>query len=319
MPTTSNVYQYTDSSSNLLRRAFNLIEIRPSEVTQEHLDDAKIAINLILLDWSTKGVNLWAVDLQIIPLLQGIATYSIDPATIAILDAYVSSQTGPAQNDTILESISRSEYARYPTKGQVSKPSVFWFDNLAPSQIYNSTLLGSAISISGSGSLATLTYSGSEALAVGAPIRISESSVPGYNVVSLVTSSSVQSGVVTVSFPSLLTDTITASGSVYLQSMTGPTITLYPVPSADNYPFLKFYRLRQNQYSEIRNGQIPEMPATWQLAFVDSLAYQLARSWKKPLAADLKLDAMDSYRAASGRNTESADLYISPDFARYTL
>lgn len=320
MPTTSNLYQFPDSTVSLLQRAFNLVGIRKTEVTQEHMDDVKIIINLMFSAWANIGVNLWAVDLQIIPMIDGVATYAVDPATIEILDTYISSPAGVSQQDLLLTSASRSEYARYVNKNQPGKPTIYWYDHLAPSQIYPSSILGPLLTISGTGSLATLTYTGTIALSAGAPINIQGCSVAGYNVVSLVTSSSVDAGVVTVTFPSLHTDAATASGSVFLQSMTGPTITLYQVPTAQSYPFLKFYRLRQNQFSDITNGQIAEMPYAWQNAFVDNVAYQLARSWAPPeKEQSLKQVAMESYISAAGRNVEVASLYITPDFGRYMI
>ena len=319
MPTTSNLYLFPDSTSNLLLSAFDDAGIRQTEVTQEHLDSSKRLINRIFSMWSNKGVNLWAVDLQIIPLIDGVATYVVDPATVAILDVYISTPQSASQTDLILTSASRSEYARYPNKLQPGKPTIYWYDNLAPSQIYPSSPLGPVLSISGTGSLATLTYSGLTALANGAPIRIDGCSVSEYNGVNLVTSSSVSGGIVTVTFPSLETQTVALSGNFFLQSMTGPTLTLYQVPTSNTYPFLKFYRLRQNQYSGISNGQIAEMPFAWQDAFCSELAFRIAKVWKPERAAELLSYAKESYEEAAGRNVESVSMFITPDFGRYNI
>ncbi len=63
------------------------------------------------------------------PLIQGQATYDVDPSTIQILDAYVSFN-GNAGTDRLIFPISRTDYASYPNKTTPGVPSVFWYDKL---------------------------------------------------------------------------------------------------------------------------------------------------------------------------------------------
>lgn len=59
-----------------------------------------------------------------------VSTFSVDPNTVMILDAYVSN-TGTGSNiDRIIMPISRTEYASYPNKQQAGFPTVYWFDRL---------------------------------------------------------------------------------------------------------------------------------------------------------------------------------------------
>jgi len=63
-----------------------------------------------------------------------VTTYSVDPSTVVILDAYVtntSNENNPI--DRIILPISRTEYASYPNKQQQGFPTVFWFDRLISS------------------------------------------------------------------------------------------------------------------------------------------------------------------------------------------
>lgn len=48
-----------------------------------------MAANLIFSDWDNDQPHLWRVDLQSIPLVQGIATYQLLPDTVLVLDAYL--------------------------------------------------------------------------------------------------------------------------------------------------------------------------------------------------------------------------------------
>jgi hypothetical protein len=110
--------------------AFNLIGIRNTSILQEHMESARMASNLMLGRWSSQGVNLWAVDLITVPLVQGTSTYTVDSNTIVMLDAYVTVGTGNAAQNLIMLPISRTEYASYPNKTQQGRPTVFWFDRL---------------------------------------------------------------------------------------------------------------------------------------------------------------------------------------------
>lgn len=59
-----------------------------------------------------------------------VATYSVDPNTVMILDAYMTDPSSGANVDRIILPISRTEYASYPNKQQQGFPTVFWFDRL---------------------------------------------------------------------------------------------------------------------------------------------------------------------------------------------
>ena len=92
---------------------------------------AKMATNMMLASWANQGVNLWAVDLISVPLVQGQATYNVDGNTVMILDAYMEIDNGASQPiDRIILPISRTEYASYPNKEQQGFTTTFWFDRL---------------------------------------------------------------------------------------------------------------------------------------------------------------------------------------------
>ena len=86
---TSGTYTFNPSLGELTLYAYNLIDVRNTALAQEHMEAARMASNLMLARWSNQGVNLWAVDLVTVPLVQGQATYSVDANTVMILDAYM--------------------------------------------------------------------------------------------------------------------------------------------------------------------------------------------------------------------------------------
>lgn len=128
--TTSGTYAFNPSLGELVLYAFNGAQVRNTAITQAHMESARIATNLLLARWANEGVNLWAVDLITTPLVQGQATYAVDPSTVVILDAYMVTNQGSSSTDRIILPISRTEYASYPNKQTQGFTTVFWFDRL---------------------------------------------------------------------------------------------------------------------------------------------------------------------------------------------
>jgi hypothetical protein len=133
--TSSGTYTFDPNLGELVLYAYNIAGLRNTSLTQEHFEAARMAANMMLASWSNQGVNLWAVDLQTVPLVAGQSTYSVPANTVVMLDAYIEN-TSSASNptDRIILSISRTEYASYPNKEQQGFPTVFWYDRqLSPS------------------------------------------------------------------------------------------------------------------------------------------------------------------------------------------
>lgn len=126
----SGTYDYNPSLGEITLYAFNLCGIRNTELLQEHMESARMAANMMLGRWSSQGVNLWTVDLQTIPLVQGISTYSVPSNTIVMLDAYITTSNGGQTIDRLILPISRTEYASYPNPEQQGFPTTYWFDRL---------------------------------------------------------------------------------------------------------------------------------------------------------------------------------------------
>ena len=227
--TTSGTYTYNPSLGELTLFAYNLAGVRNTALVQEHMEAARMAANLMLANWSNRGVNLWAVDLVTVPLVAGQSTYNVDGDTVVMLDAYMVIDDGNSDPiDRIILPISRTEYASYPNKEQQGFTTVFWFDRLI-----------------------------------------------------------------------------------------APTVTLWPVPDGNSAQFLKYYRVRRIQDSNLQGGQNVEIPYLWLDAFAYGLASRLAQIWNPPLIQMLKPLADEAYQVAADQNIETAATYISPMISGY--
>jgi hypothetical protein len=128
---TSGTYAFNPSLGELTLYAYNLCGLRNTSLLQEHMEAARMGANMLCANWSNRGVNLWAVDLITVPLVQGQKTYDVPLNTVTMLDAYVVIDNGNGQPiDRIIMPVSRTEYASYPNKEAQGFTTTFWFDRL---------------------------------------------------------------------------------------------------------------------------------------------------------------------------------------------
>ena len=228
---TSGTYAFNPSLGEITLYAYNLCGLRNTSLLQEHMEAARMAANMLCANWSNRGVNLWAVDLVTVALVQGQKTYNVDLNTVTMLDAYMVIDNGNGQPiDRIILPVSRTEYASYPNKETEGFTTTFWFDRLISPN---------------------------------------------------------------------------------------PTVTLWPVPDGSSAQYLKYYRVRQIQDSNLANGTQVEIPYLWMDAFAYGLAARLAIIWAPDKAQLLKPLADEAYTIAAEQNVETAQQYISPQISGY--
>jgi len=102
----------------------------------------------------------------------------------------------------------------------------------------------------------------------------------------------------------------------WFDRLLAPTVTLWPVPDG-SAQFLKYYRVRRIQDSNLQNGEQVEIPYLWLEAFAYGLAQRLATIWAPDKVAILKPMADEAYLVAAEQNVETAQQYISPMLSGY--
>lgn len=90
------------------------------------LRTARRSLNLLLLDWANRGINLWTVEQgqQILNYNQD--TYDIPVDTVDLLDHVIRTGTGTGQTDITITRISGSVYAAIPNKNATGRPIQVW-------------------------------------------------------------------------------------------------------------------------------------------------------------------------------------------------
>jgi hypothetical protein len=92
---------------------------------------ARRSLNLLLMEWSNFGINLWTIQQGSIPLITGTGTYDLPSDTIDLLDQVVRTGTGTSQIDINLSRISSSTYSTIPAKNVQARPVQVWINRQA--------------------------------------------------------------------------------------------------------------------------------------------------------------------------------------------
>ena len=89
---------------------------------------AKRSLNLLTIEWASRGINLWTIEEGSIPMVQGQIEYDLPVDTIDLLDSVIRTQTGIGQTDININRISVSTYATIPNKNAQGRPIQVWID-----------------------------------------------------------------------------------------------------------------------------------------------------------------------------------------------
>lgn len=132
----SGTYSFALTNADIIVEAFSRCGVRRTSLLTEHLKDAGNAINLALVTFANRQVNLWTYEQQTVSLVAGTTTYTLPARTIDILSCFIRTGSGDTQQDRIVWPVSTFEYSAFTNKNSQGFPSVFWFNRLATPQIY---------------------------------------------------------------------------------------------------------------------------------------------------------------------------------------
>jgi hypothetical protein len=89
---------------------------------------ARRSLNLLLIEWGSRGINLWCVEQGQIVLNTGVATYPLPVDTVDLLDHVIRTGSGQNQSDITISRISGSTYSTIPNKNALGKPIQVWIN-----------------------------------------------------------------------------------------------------------------------------------------------------------------------------------------------
>ena len=92
------------------------------------LRTARRSLNLLLIDWASRGLNLWTIEQGSIPLIPGTPSYNLPVDTVDLLDHVIRTGTSSTQVDISITRISGSTYSSIPTKNATGRPIQVWIN-----------------------------------------------------------------------------------------------------------------------------------------------------------------------------------------------
>ena len=124
--TTAGTSTFNLDLNNIVEEAFERCgkELR----TGYDLRTARRSLNLLTVEWSNRGVNLWTIENGEIPLGANQASYELPVDTIDLLEHVTRTGTGTNQADLTITRISVSTYATIPNKLATGRPIQVWVD-----------------------------------------------------------------------------------------------------------------------------------------------------------------------------------------------
>lgn len=92
------------------------------------LRTARRSLNLMLMEWANRGINLWTIEQGSQVLTPGTATYNLPVDTVDLLEHVIRTGSGTTQADIDISRISVSTYASIPNKTAQGRPIQVWID-----------------------------------------------------------------------------------------------------------------------------------------------------------------------------------------------
>ena len=267
------------------------------------LRTARRSMNLMTIEWSNRGLNMWTIEQGTITLTPGLSTYALPTDTIDLLDHVI--RTGAnavnTQADLSITRISVSTYATIPNKLAQGRPIQVWIQRLSGETNPTDSTLTTTIN----STTTTITLSSVVNLAGAGYIRLGTEDI----YYAYIDGNSL--GGVFRGQNNSTAAAHTAGVAVYVPQL--PAITVWPTPdSSQTYQFV-YYRMRRIQ--DAGSGvQTQDMNFRFLPCVAAGLAYYIAM--KQPELVNrlqmLKGVYDEQFNLAAGEDHEKATMRLVP-------
>jgi hypothetical protein len=267
------------------------------------LKTARRSMNLMTIEWQSKGINMWTMEQGIINLTPGLATYALPTDTIDLLEHVIrtGSNTSSTQADLTITRISVSTYATIPNKLSQARPIQVWIQRLSGETNPTNAVLDGAITSTAT----TITLSTVVGLAGSGFIRLGTEDIY-YTYVSGNTLGGVFRGQNNTTAASQADGT-----AVFVPQL--PAVTVWPTPdNSTTYQFV-YWRLRRVQDAGA-GVETADMNFRFLPCLVAGLAYHIAIKVPElmPRIQMLKQIYDETFEIAAGEDREKAAIRFVP-------
>ena len=272
------------------------------------LRTARRSLNLLMIEWANRGLNMWTVEPGQILMNQNQIMYPLPVDTIDLLDMVTRTSSGLNQQDININRISESTYITIPNKNATGRPIQVWINRQSGQENPTDILLGETLTATASTAAnpETITLSSTNGLAQFGFIKIGEETIQ-YGGIS---GNTITGCIRAVNNTALASHAIGAR--VYVQNL--PTVNVWPAPDQSNFYTFVYYRLRRIQ--DAGNGvNVEDIPFRFIPCMVAGLASYLAI--KLPNVdpnriAFLKSEYEQAYQLAADEDREKAAVRFVP-------
>ena len=267
------------------------------------LRTARRSMNLMTIEWQSKGINMWTMEQGIINLTPGLSTYALPTDTIDLLEHVIrtGSNTASTQADLTITRISVSTYATIPNKLSQARPIQVWVQRLSGETNPTNSVLVGAITATDT----TITLNTIVGLAGSGFMRIDSEDIY-YTYVSGNTLGGVYRGQNNTTAASH-----TDGSAIFVPQL--PAVTVWPTPdNTTPYQFV-YWRLRRVQDAGA-GVETADMNFRFLPCLVAGLAYHIAIKVPElmPRIQMLKQIYDETFEIAAGEDREKAPLRLVP-------
>lgn len=300
--TTSGTTTFNLDLNNLVEEAF---ERCGSELRSGYdLRTARRSLNLLMLEWANRGLNLWTLDQGQIALTTGQGLYPLPADTVDLLDTVIRQYPGGNnQVDINITRIAEPTYISIPNKLVTGRPVQIWVNRQSGTEYTTTATLDGGISASAT----TITVSGASQLPSSGFIKV---------------------GSETISYANITGDALEncargQNGTTAAAHLTGAAITrqnlpcvyIWPTPNAPDAQYtLIYYRMKRMQDAGEGGAFNQEIPFRFLPCLVAGLAYYLAQ--KLPEGGErlgmLKQEYEQQWQLAAEEDRDKAPVRFVP-------
>ena len=275
------------------------------------LKTARRSLNLMLVEWANRGINLWTVEENSIILNPNQGIYAVPSDTVDILDLETRTNNADTtnQSDINLSRISEPTYATIPNKLTTGRPVQIYFNRQSGNSDTTEYLLQTAISATATTiTLKTATNSSIVNLDLRSTgfIKIGSETIAYTNIVGNQLQNCWRGQNNTTAATHAVNDAITAQ---YL-----PCINLWPCPAAGTTYTLVYWRMRRMQ--DAGGGvNVQDVPFRFINCMVAGLSYMLSvkiQGTDPQRIIFLKADYEEQFGLASQEDRETAPVRFVP-------
>lgn len=132
--TTSGTASFDLNIDDLVEESYERLGMRMTSGNQ--LKTARRSLNLLFLDWANRGLNLWTIEQETLPIVKGDDELALPLDTVNVLTAVVRDFSVSPLVDINIHRISRAEYLNLPNKATEARPAQFYVERTNAPKVY---------------------------------------------------------------------------------------------------------------------------------------------------------------------------------------